>query len=112
MREACGFRDAKPAFDDLNTTLLGISRDDIESHRAFIAKHDLNIALLADVDGAVCETYDVWREWELDGEKRMGIQRSTFVIDAQGNLALILRQVDPVDHIAEVEAFIRQNLQN
>ena len=69
------------------------------------------MALLADADGAVCEAYDVWRERELNGEKRMGIQRSTFVIDARGALALILRQVDPADHIAEVEAFIRQNLQ-
>ena len=67
--------------------------------------------MLADEDGVASEAYDVWREWELDGEKRMGIQRSTFVIDARGTLVLILRQVDPVDHIAEVEAFIRQNLQ-
>jgi peroxiredoxin len=67
--------------------------------------------LLADVDGRVCEAYDVWREREISGEKRMGIERSTFVIDAAGHLVLILRGVDPVAHIEEVEAYIRVNLQ-
>ena len=68
--------------------------------------------LLSDADGRVCEAYDVWREREASGERsRGGIERSTFIIDADGNLALILRQVDPVAHIEEVEAFIRANLQ-
>ena len=67
--------------------------------------------LLADADGRVCEAYDVWRQREVSGESSMGIERSTFVIDAAGNLALILRRVDPVAHIEEVAAFIRANLQ-
>ena len=95
-------------FDELNTVLLGISRDDLTSHDSFAAKHDLNIPLLADTSGQACEAYDVWRRRETSGD--MGIERSTFIIDADGKLAHILRQVDPVAHIQEVAAFISDNL--
>ena len=87
-----------------------MSRDDLASHDNFITKFDLNMSLLADESGAACEAYGVWRQRERDGQKSMGIERSTFVIAADGNLALILRAVDPAAHIAEVETFIRDNL--
>lgn len=64
--------------------------------------------LLSDLDGKVCGAYDVWRLKERDGKTFFGIERSTFVVNAQGQLALILRKVDPEKHISEVIQFLKQ----
>lgn len=87
----------------MDTILVGISQDDLTSHESFMEKYDLNATLLSDTDGSVCDAYGVCT----DGK---GFRRSTFVINADGNLAAVLRDVDPVEHIPEVELFIRENL--
>jgi len=68
------------------TAVIGVSKDDCDSHKAFIAKYGLNVQLLADTSGEVCERYGVWQEKEKDGVKKLGIVRSTFLIGKDGKL--------------------------
>ncbi|MCW8935444.1 MAG: peroxiredoxin [Gammaproteobacteria bacterium] len=85
--EANQFTDLVDEFTKLNTIIFGVSKDDTESHQAFIDKFNLKIDLLADTDGSLCDTYGVWQEKEKNGVKKMGIVRSTFIIDQSGKLA-------------------------
>lgn len=100
--EAIDFSDHEDEFLKRDTVVLGISRDDCLSHAAFRDKHGLSVNLLADVEGVVCEKYGVWQEKEKDGVKKMGIVRSTFVIDKQGNIRQALYGVSPKGHTAEI----------
>ena len=84
--EAIEFSDLEDEFIKQNTVILGVSKDDCLSHAAFRDKHGLAINLLADVDGKVCDKYGVWQEKEKDGVRKMGIVRSTFVIDVEGHI--------------------------
>lgn len=85
--EANQFTALAADFAALNTVIIGVSKDNCDSHRAFIEKYGLNLDLLADTSGDLCEAYGVWQEKEKNGVKKMGIMRSTFIIDKQGNLA-------------------------
>lgn len=89
-------------FDAIDTVVLGVSKDSCESHQAFIDKFSLKIDLLADTDGALCNSYGVWQEKEKNGEKKMGIVRSTFIIDKQGRLADVEYGVNPEGHAQAV----------
>jgi peroxiredoxin Q/BCP len=100
--EAVELSDLVDDFARLDTQVLGISRDDCVSHAAFRDKHGLTVQLLADTDGEVCQAYDVWREKEKNGEKRMGILRSTFIIDKSGIIRHALYDVKPKGHAAQV----------
>ena len=105
-REACEFRDAFPRFAGASATVLGVSTDDVRSHARFRAKHDLPFTLLADVDHQVAERYGVWVEKQLYGRRYLGIERTTFVIDAAGRIARVFRRVRSAGHGAEVAAAI------
>ena len=105
--EACAFRDRKSELADLGAVVLGVSPDDIASHGAFTEKFDLNFPLLADTDHKVAEAYGAWRERTRDGKTFMGIQRSTFVIDATGKLANVWETVNVEGHDAEVIAALQ-----
>jgi peroxiredoxin len=100
--EALDFTDLQPHFEAAETDVLGISRDPCTNHGAFRDKHGLTVRLLADTDGEVCEAYGVWQEKEAHGEKRMGILRSTFVVDKQGLIRHALYDVKPKGHAAQV----------
>lgn len=100
--EALEFTDLHPQFEAHSTAILGISRDSCASHGAFRDKHGLSIQLLADSDGEVCEAYNVWREKEAHGAKRLGILRSTFIIDRAGVIRHALYDVKPKGHAAQV----------
>jgi peroxiredoxin len=106
--EAVELSDLMEEFHQLNTLVLGISRDNCASHAAFRDKHGLTVQLLADTEGEVCKSYDVWQEKEKNGEKRMGIMRSTFVVDKQGVIRQALYDVKPKGHAAQVIDFVRQ----
>ena len=86
-----------------------MSKDDCDSHRSFINKFGLRLELLADTSGEVCDAYGVWQEKERKGEKKMGIVRSTFVVDKDGMLAEALYSVDPNGH-AEAMLDVVKNL--
>ena len=100
--EAIDFSDHEDEFMRHDTIVLGISRDDCLSHAAFRDKHGLSVNLLSDEEGEVCEKYGVWQEKEKDGVKKMGIVRSTFIIDKQGNIRQAHYGVIPKGHAAEI----------
>jgi len=97
-KQACGIRDAYDAFREAGAVVLGVSPDDAASHTKFKNKFELPFTLLADTDHATAEDYDVWKERSMYGKKFMGIERSTFVIDRDGNVARAFRKVNPEAH--------------
>jgi peroxiredoxin Q/BCP len=102
--QACGIRDAWADFEATGAVVLGVSPDGEASHATFRAKYDLPFALLADPDHATAEAYGVWVEKRNYGKTYMGIERSTFVIDADGNVTKVMRRVKPDTHAADVLA--------
>ena len=102
--QAWGIRDAFSEFRDRGAVVLGVSPDDAQSHARFREKHSLPFTLLADVDHQVSEQYGVWVERNSYGKKQMGIERSTFVIDSEGNVAKVMRRVKPDSHAQSVLA--------
>ncbi len=103
-QQAIDFTAAAAKFKRKNAVVLGVSRDSVERHQKFKTKEDLSIALLADENGELCETYGVWQEKSLYGKKFMGIVRSTFIIDPAGKIAKIYPKVSVKGHVAEVLA--------
>lgn len=110
-REACAFRDAKRKLSARDAKLLGVSPDSSESHVKFREKYDLNFPLLVDADHNIAEKYGAWREKTLYGKKKMGIQRSTFLIDAAGKVAKVWKSVKVEGHDEQVLAALK-NLAN
>ncbi|MBI3054094.1 MAG: peroxiredoxin [Betaproteobacteria bacterium] len=106
--QAIDFSDMLDEFTALETVVLGISMDDCLSHGSFRDKHGLAMQLLADVDGEVCGSYGVLQEKEHEGNRKIGIQRSTFIIDRHGMLRHALYGVSPRGHAAEVLGLIRK----
>jgi len=89
-------------FTTNDSVVIGVSKDNCDSHQAFIDKFGLKIDLLADTSGEVCEAYGVWQEKERDGVKKMGIVRSTFVINKEGILVEALYGVSAEGHAQEM----------
>ena len=106
--EACSFRDSFEEFQSSETIILGISKDSIKKHNGFIEKHNLPFLLLSDEDGKVCEDYGVWQLKKMMGKEYMGIVRSTFLIDKDGNLVKEWRAVKVNGHIEEVLEFVKE----
>ena len=96
--EANQFTALAEEFAAANTVVIGVSKDSCDSHVAFIDKFGLKVELLADTSGDICENYAVWQEKEKNGVKKMGIVRSTFVIDKTGKLVEALYGVAPDGH--------------
>jgi len=106
-KEACAFRDRSKDLQKLGAKVLGVSADSVDSHVAFRDKFKLNFPLLADTDHKVAEKYGAWREKNMYGKKFMGIQRSTFLIDAGGRIAKVWKAVQVDGHDAQVIAAIK-----
>ncbi|SFB16974.1 peroxiredoxin Q/BCP [Lentibacillus halodurans] len=106
--EACDFRDAYESFSDLDAVIIGISPDPVESHQKFIDKHDLPFILLADEDHKVAEDYGVWKFKKNFGKEYYGIERSTFIIDKEGNLQKEFRKVKVDGHVEEALDYLRE----
>lgn len=101
--EANQFTELAEQFSKLDTVILGVSKDSCESHQAFIDKFNIKVDLLADTSGDLCSAYDVWQEKEKNGEKKMGIVRSTFIINKEGIVAEAIYGVGNTDgHAQEV----------
>ena len=100
--EACGFRDLHAAFAETNTVILGVSPDPVKKHEKFISKYELPFILLADEEHAVCELYGVWKEKNMYGKKYWGVERTTFLIDKDGNIAKVYPKVKVAGHVDKV----------
>ena len=105
--EGCGFRDQHKVFSKLKTVVLGVSRDSLASHEKFRAKYEFPFDLLSDGDEKLCKLFDVIREKNMYGKKVMGVERSTFLIDAQGILRREWRKVKVDGHVEEVLAAVK-----
>jgi thioredoxin-dependent peroxiredoxin len=103
--QACGLRDSWSEFDN-RAEIFGVSIDSTESHEKFIAKYHLPFPLLSDPDKKIVNDYGVWVEKSMYGKKYMGAERSTFVIDAQGRIAAILRKVKPAEHVEQLRVVL------
>jgi thioredoxin-dependent peroxiredoxin len=97
-KQACGIRDAWSDFRDAGAVVLGVSPDDVDSHRAFANRYGLPFTLLADPDHEVAEAYGVWKEKSMFGRKYWGMERSTFIIDEDGRIKAAQRRVRPERH--------------
>ena len=96
--QACGVRDHLPDYDAAGVTVLGVSPDEVDAVAKFAAKYDLDFTLLADADHSVAEAYGTWGEKSMYGKKYWGVQRATFLIDAEGMIARVFPKVSPKTH--------------
>jgi len=103
-KEACAFRDTRPAYEDRDIVVLGVSPDEVASHERFRDKYDLNFPLLADTDHALAEAYGAWGKKQMYGREYEGVLRSTFVIGPDGTLENIYRKVKPAEHAEQILA--------
>lgn len=106
--QATDFSDHDEEFLACSCQVVGISRDDCLSHAAFRDKHGIGIRLLADTETAVCRQYGVWQPKEVDGVRREGIVRSTFIIDQSGVIRHALYGVTPRGHVQEVLRLVKE----
>ncbi len=100
--EACSFRDANREMQKRGVVVLGVSADDIASHRKFAEKYGLPYPLLADTDTTVSQLYGVWKEKNMYGKTYMGINRETFLIDKDGIVRKVWPKVKAAEHAQEV----------
>lgn len=106
--QACNFRDDYSTYEARDAVILGVSADDAARHTKFIAKHDLPFSLLADTEHKVCEQYGVWTLKKMFGKEYYGIERSTFLIDKEGNVVKEWRKVKVKGHNEEVKVALAE----
>lgn len=104
--QAEGMRDSMNDLEAKGIVVLGVSVDDVKSHKKFVEKHNLNFPLLADTDKKVVEEYGVWKEKSMFGKKYMGIQRDTFLIDEEGKFIQHFEKVNPLKHASQILALV------
>ncbi|HWM63184.1 MAG TPA: thioredoxin-dependent thiol peroxidase [Solirubrobacterales bacterium] len=96
--QACGARDRGGEYEKAGARVIGVSPDPVEKVKKFVDKFDLDFTLLADADHAVAEIYGTWVEKSMYGKKYMGVQRATFLIDAEGKIAKVFPKISPKTH--------------
>jgi peroxiredoxin Q/BCP len=101
-REACSFQEQLSALSEKGAIVLGVSADSVESHRAFAQHYGLTFLLLSDESKTVLKKYGVWKKKTMFGKTFMGIERTTFLIDAQGRIARVFPRVRVETHVEEV----------
>ncbi|MGH2870094.1 MAG: thioredoxin-dependent thiol peroxidase [Solirubrobacteraceae bacterium] len=100
--QACGIRDHRNDYERAGTVVLGVSADPVKAVSKFDEKYHLGFPLLSDGDHAISEQYGTWVQKSMYGRKYMGVQRSTFIIDAEGKVAHVIPKASPKTHDAEV----------
>lgn len=106
--EATDFSDHEDEFAKHGFTVIGVNRDECIKHAEFRDKHGISVRLLSDSDGAACKQYGVWQAKEVDGVKKFGIVRSTFVIDKQGVLRQVFYGVNAKGHVLDVLRVVKE----
>jgi peroxiredoxin Q/BCP len=107
--QACGLRDSLSSIKNAGGLIFGVSLDGQESHQKFIAKFGLPFSLLSDEEGKVSKTYGVYKLKNMYGRKYWGIERTTFIIDADNNVSAIFRKVKVDQHVEDVLAALRNS---
>lgn len=105
-KQACAFASAYEEFKTKNVEVIGISKDSVASHVKFAQKYDLPFILLSDPDRVAIEAYGVWQEKKMCGKVSMGVVRTTFIIDENGNIEKVMPKVKPDTNAAEILAAI------
>jgi len=105
-RQACAFAGAYDGFKAKNVEVIGISRDSVASHVKFAEKHGLNFILLSDPELKAIEAYGVWQEKKMCGKVGMGVVRTTFIIDENGNIEKIMPKVKPDTNAMEILEYL------
>ena len=108
-KEAIEFTRLLKKFGKLGAVVVGVSKDDVETHDKFVKKHKLGVKLLSDVEGYLCESYGVWVEKNMYGRKYMGIERATFLINSEGMIDRIWRKVKVTGHAEAVLNAVKQS---
>ncbi len=106
--EACAFRDDYDEYKKAGVEIIGVSPDPQKSHEKFATKYDLPFTLLADTDHAVCEAYGVWGKKQMYGKEYFGVLRTTFLINKEGKILKIFKNVKPNGHSAQVLAALNE----
>lgn len=97
-KQACGFGDLYPHFQEKGAVVIGISKDSVTSHKKFEAKYGLPFTLLSDTELSAIQAYDVWKEKNMYGKKTMGVVRTTYLIDEEGVIEKAFGKVKAVDN--------------
>ncbi len=105
-RQACAFAGAYAEFEKRGVAVIGISKDSVASHLKFAEKHNLPFVLLSDPELVAIKAYDVWQEKKMCGKVGMGVVRTTFIIDEEGNIAHIMPKVKPDTNAVDVLAVL------
>ncbi|OIO66088.1 MAG: thioredoxin-dependent thiol peroxidase [Zetaproteobacteria bacterium CG_4_9_14_3_um_filter_49_83] len=100
--ESCAFRDAKDDFSSADAEIIGVSRDSLKSHANFTTKQQLNFTLISDSDELLCKAFDVIQMKSMYGRESLGVERSTFIINPQGQIAHLWRKVKVKEHVEDV----------
>jgi peroxiredoxin Q/BCP len=106
-KEACGFRDDYSAYEKVGVVILGVSPDTVKKQAKFKEKWDLPFPLIADDDHTIAESYGVWGPKKFMGREYEGVHRTTFIIDAEGKIKQVFKNVKPAEHSQEILAAIR-----
>ena len=101
-KEACNVRDDQSAYEKAGVVILGVSPDDVASHVKFKNKFQLQFPLLSDDGHKVCDAYGVWGPKKFMGKEYEGVLRTTFLIDADGNIKHVYENVRPAEHSSEL----------
>ena len=109
-KEAIEFSSFKKEFDKLDVNLIGVSKDNIQKHKKFIEKNNINFPLASDINGSICDAFGVWIEKSMYGKKYMGIERSTFLFDKNLCLLNSWRNVKVKGHVEEVFTFLTKSI--
>ena len=105
-RQACAFAQNHSNFEDKNVVVIGISKDSVASHLKFAEKYELPFVMLSDPELVAIQAYGVWQEKKLYGKVSMGVVRSTYLIDEQGMIEMVMPKVKPDTNAAEILAYL------
>lgn len=105
-RQACAFAQSYPQFQNQDVVVIGISKDSVASHLKFAQKYELPFLLLSDPELQAIQAYDVWQEKKLYGKVSMGVVRTTYLIDEQGNIEKVMPKVKPDTNAAEILSYL------
>lgn len=105
--EACNFRDANDDIKELGVEIIGVSKDSVESHQKFLQKYHLNFELWSDENRELMEAFGAYGEKKMFGKISLGVKRSTFIIDPQGEVIKIYKTVKPNEHAEQVLKYLK-----